>query len=175
MEEGNLLWIDTGCKVNGYSSDFSRIAAIGEPSSEQKNMYDIVNGISNTAVAAIRPGIKASDLSQLCNQEFEKAELFSGGSIARWEQAEQPQRSSAPYRLRPRKQAPENAFACECLDLSMGMASHYLFLVIHPPSVRTIFGNDHAAEAHTGTNGINATTYTRARTELMDRKMSCRG
>ena len=75
LEEGNLLWIDTGCKVNGYSSDFSRIAAIGEPSSDQKNMYEIVNGISNTAVAAIRPGIKASDLSRLCNREFENAGL----------------------------------------------------------------------------------------------------
>ena len=75
LEAGNLLWIDTGCKVNGYSSDFSRIAAIGEPSSEQKKMYDIVNGISNTVVAAIRPGIRASDLSRLCNQEFEKAGL----------------------------------------------------------------------------------------------------
>ena len=75
LETGNLLWIDTGCKVNGYSSDFSRIAAIGEPSSDQKNMYEIVNGISNTAVAAIRPGIKASDLSRLCNEEFEKAGL----------------------------------------------------------------------------------------------------
>ncbi len=75
LETGNLLWIDTGCKVNGYSSDFSRIAAIGEPSSEQKKMYEMVNGISNTAVAAIRPGIKASDLSLLCNREFENAGL----------------------------------------------------------------------------------------------------
>jgi Xaa-Pro aminopeptidase len=75
LEEGNLLWIDTGCKVNGYSSDFSRVAAIGEPSSEQKNMYDIVNGISNTAVKAIRPGITASGLSQICSREFEKAGL----------------------------------------------------------------------------------------------------
>ncbi len=75
LEAGNLLWIDTGCKVNGYSSDFSRIAAIGEPSAEQKKMYDTVNGISNTAVAAIRPGTKASDLSRLCNQKFEQAGL----------------------------------------------------------------------------------------------------
>jgi Xaa-Pro aminopeptidase len=75
LEKGNLLWLDTGCKVNGYSSDFSRIAAIGEPSSDQKKMYEIVNGISDTAVEAIRPGIKASDLSRLCNREFEKAGL----------------------------------------------------------------------------------------------------
>jgi Xaa-Pro aminopeptidase len=75
LEAGNLLWIDTGCKINGYSSDFSRLAAIGEPSSDQKKMHEIVNDISNTAVAAIRPGIKASDLSQLCNREFEKAGL----------------------------------------------------------------------------------------------------
>jgi Xaa-Pro aminopeptidase len=75
LEEGNLLWIDTGCKVNGYSSDFSRIAAIGEPSSDQRQMYEIVNGITETIGKAIRPGIKASDLSRLCNREFENAGL----------------------------------------------------------------------------------------------------
>jgi Xaa-Pro aminopeptidase len=75
LEEGNLLWFDTGCKYNGYASDFSRMAAIGDPSDEQKRMYEIVDGITRKCVEAIRPGIVASDLSKLCNQEFEKAGL----------------------------------------------------------------------------------------------------
>lgn len=36
-------------------------------------MYEIVDKITKTCVEAIRPGIKASDLSRLCNIEFEKA------------------------------------------------------------------------------------------------------
>jgi Xaa-Pro aminopeptidase len=75
LEEGNLLWMDTGCKMNGYSSDFSRMAAIGEPSSDQKKMYETVNGITETIVKAIRPAIRASDLSRLCTSEFENAGL----------------------------------------------------------------------------------------------------
>ncbi len=75
LKRGNLLWLDTGCKFNGYASDFSRMAAIGEPSEAQKKMYETVNRITNTVVDAIRPGIKTCDLSKLCNSEFEKAGL----------------------------------------------------------------------------------------------------
>lgn len=72
LEKGNLLWFDTGCQYNGYVSDFSRMAAIGDPSDEQKKMYEIVDSITKKCVEAIRPGIKSSDLSRLCNIEFEK-------------------------------------------------------------------------------------------------------
>jgi len=73
LEKGNMLWFDTGCHYNGYASDFSRMAAIGDPSDEQKKMYEIVDSVTRKCVEAIRPGIKASDLSRLCNTEFEKA------------------------------------------------------------------------------------------------------
>ncbi len=75
LEKGNLLWLDTGCQYNGYVSDFSRMAAIGDPSDEQKKMYEIVDRITRRCVEAVRPGIIASDLSRLCNIEFEKAGL----------------------------------------------------------------------------------------------------
>ena len=57
LEKGNLLWFDTGCQYNGYSSDFSRMAAICHFSDEQKKMYEIVDGITQKCVEAIRPGI----------------------------------------------------------------------------------------------------------------------
>jgi len=75
LSPGNLLWFDTGCKYNGYSSDFSRMAALEEPSSEQKMMYEVVNEITEKVVDKIRPGVIASDLSKFCSDQFENAGL----------------------------------------------------------------------------------------------------
>ena len=75
LVKGNLFWIDSGCKFNGYASDFSRMAAIGAPSDRQKKVYERVDTITQKTVEAIRPGVKASKLSRLCNIEFEKAGL----------------------------------------------------------------------------------------------------
>jgi Xaa-Pro aminopeptidase len=75
LEPGCLLWLDTGCKFNGYACDFSRMAAVGEPSEDQQRMYDIVDGITRTVAAAVKPGVSAASLSRLCNAAFEKAGL----------------------------------------------------------------------------------------------------
>ena len=75
LVKGNLFWMDSGCKFNGYASDFSRMAAIGAPSDRQAKMYERVGKITQRTVEAIRPGVKASELSRLCSIEFEKAGL----------------------------------------------------------------------------------------------------
>jgi Xaa-Pro dipeptidase len=75
LVKGNLFWMDAGCKFNGYASDFSRMVAIGAPSDRQAKMYEQVDTITRKTIEAIRPGIKASEISVLCNIEFEKAGL----------------------------------------------------------------------------------------------------
>jgi Xaa-Pro aminopeptidase len=73
LVKGNLFWMDSGCKFNGYVSDFSRMAAIGTPSDRQKKVYERVDIITRKTVEAIRPGITAAELSRLSSIEFEKA------------------------------------------------------------------------------------------------------
>jgi Xaa-Pro dipeptidase len=75
LVKGNLFWMDSGCKFNGYASDFSRMAAIGAPSDRQKKVYEQVDTITRRTVEGIRPGVTAADLSRLCSIEFEKAGL----------------------------------------------------------------------------------------------------
>jgi len=75
LVKGNLFWMDSGCKFNGYASDFSRMAAIGEPSDRQSKVYEQVDTITRRTVEGIRPGLKASELSMRCNIEFERAGL----------------------------------------------------------------------------------------------------
>lgn len=75
LEPGNMLWLDSGCKYNGYASDFSRMAVIEKASSEQRSMFEIVNDITMNVVDAVRPGLPIASLSKLCNELFERAGL----------------------------------------------------------------------------------------------------
>ena len=75
LVKGNLFWMDSGCKFYGYASDFSRVAAIGAPSVRQSKVYEQVDTITRRTVEVIRPGVTASELSRLCNMEFEKTGL----------------------------------------------------------------------------------------------------
>ena len=36
LEHGDMVWMDAGCTVCGYWSDFSRAAVVGRPSPEQE-------------------------------------------------------------------------------------------------------------------------------------------
>src|SRR5262249_14377423 len=54
--KGDLLWLDAGCNVGGYWSDFSRGAVVGGPSDAQRRAMDTINRITRTAPRAIRPG-----------------------------------------------------------------------------------------------------------------------
>jgi Xaa-Pro aminopeptidase len=73
LVRGNLLWFDMGCRYNGYAADFSRMASLGEPTPEQVELYDVVNDVTCKVVAAVRPGVTTSELSAVCDVEFEKA------------------------------------------------------------------------------------------------------
>ena len=42
INENDIITIDMGCKVNGYCSDMTRTIFIGEPTEEQKRVYNIV-------------------------------------------------------------------------------------------------------------------------------------
>jgi Xaa-Pro aminopeptidase len=53
-----FLLCDYGCEIGGYHSDITRTFVIGgEPTTEQRRMYDAVLEAQLAALAAIRPGI----------------------------------------------------------------------------------------------------------------------
>jgi len=76
LEKGNLLWYDFGCTHKGRWSDLSGGIVIGNaPSERQKRMQENVMKITRTIIEAIKPGIKASDLSRIADNEFKRAGL----------------------------------------------------------------------------------------------------
>ena len=56
LKEGDVVLIDGGCKLEGYSSDITRTAIFGKPSEKMSRAYDLVRGAQNAALDAARTG-----------------------------------------------------------------------------------------------------------------------
>jgi len=56
IEEGKIILIDGGCKVEGYDSDISRTFILGKPTDKMKRVFDLVHHAQQAALAAATPG-----------------------------------------------------------------------------------------------------------------------
>jgi len=84
LQDGDLLWIDSGAVYKGYSCDFSRIFVLGRLSEKQRRMYRLVKQLTRYCISIIRPGIKCSEIVRLCNNWLKNAGLsisFEHGRI----------------------------------------------------------------------------------------------
>jgi Xaa-Pro aminopeptidase len=59
--EGELVVIDTGCRVGGYVSDYTRTLATGELDGEMREAYDVVLAARQAGLDAIRAGVTGKD------------------------------------------------------------------------------------------------------------------
>jgi Xaa-Pro aminopeptidase len=58
IEDGDIVVLDVGAQYAGYSADITRtIPATGKFTPRQREIYDIVLGAQNAALAAIKPGV----------------------------------------------------------------------------------------------------------------------
>jgi len=65
---GDLVVLDFGALVDGYCSDMTRTLMIGEPSREQRRMYDVVTEAQAAGVAAVGPGVAAKAVDAACRE-----------------------------------------------------------------------------------------------------------
>ena len=57
IEDGDIVVMDVGAQYSGYSADITRtIPANGKFTPRQREIYDIVLGAQNAALAAMKPG-----------------------------------------------------------------------------------------------------------------------
>jgi Xaa-Pro aminopeptidase len=61
LQNGDMLTLDFGFKIDGYCSDMTRTVVIGEASEKQREVYGIVSRAQEAAFKKIRPGV-------LCNE-----------------------------------------------------------------------------------------------------------
>jgi Xaa-Pro aminopeptidase len=65
IEDGELVTVDMGARLNGYNSDMTRTVAVGQPSEEMRRVYNAVLEAEEAAVRAVRPGVRAADLDKI--------------------------------------------------------------------------------------------------------------
>lgn len=64
LREGDVVICDFGCEVDSYISDITRTVCIGEPTDEQKRVYDIVLKAHQAARSAIKPGVSFQEVDR---------------------------------------------------------------------------------------------------------------
>jgi Xaa-Pro aminopeptidase len=67
LETGDMVWMDCGCSVDGYWSDFSRAMVIGGPSQAQQDVQLQINTITEVGIQMLRPGTPVAEVAARCN------------------------------------------------------------------------------------------------------------
>src|SRR5947209_13403635 len=58
IEDGDIVVLEVGAQYSGYSADITRtIPANGKFTPRQREIYEIVLGAQNAAIAALKPGV----------------------------------------------------------------------------------------------------------------------
>ncbi len=59
LKEGQIVLIDGGCGVEGYSSDVTRTTVFGRPTEKMNNVWSIVRRAQDAALMTAKPGVAA--------------------------------------------------------------------------------------------------------------------
>ena len=76
LQDGDLVLIDTGCRVQGYNSDITRTYAFGAPTQEQRRVWDVEKKAQAAAFAAVKPGVPCEEIDAVARRVL-AAEGFS--------------------------------------------------------------------------------------------------
>ena len=71
IKERDIITIDMGCKVNGYCSDMTRTIFVGEPTYEQKKVYNLVLSNQKRVLNDIREGANIKQLTKSVESDFQ--------------------------------------------------------------------------------------------------------
>jgi len=71
--EGDLVVIDFGALVDGYHSDMTRTLAVGALDGTQQRMFDVVRESQAAGVAAVRAGVEAQAVHEVCRSVIREA------------------------------------------------------------------------------------------------------
>jgi Xaa-Pro aminopeptidase len=70
---GDTVVIDVGALVDGYHSDMTRSYVIGEPTAQQREIYDLVQVSQTAGLEALRNGVTAHAVDSACRDVFTAA------------------------------------------------------------------------------------------------------
>jgi Xaa-Pro aminopeptidase len=64
IEEGDMVVLDFGGVMDGYSSDVTRTVHVGEPTAEEREVHDVVRAAQQAGFEAVRPGVTCQDVDR---------------------------------------------------------------------------------------------------------------
>jgi Xaa-Pro dipeptidase len=73
LADGEIVLIDTGCKVQGYNSDITRTYVFGTPSAEQRRVWDTEKAAQAAGFAAVKPGVPCEEIDATARRVLEAA------------------------------------------------------------------------------------------------------
>ncbi|MDI3270374.1 MAG: Xaa-Pro peptidase family protein [Bacillota bacterium] len=73
LGEGEPVLLDVGCRYEGYVSDITRMAFLGEPSREYREVHGVVEEAVQKALAAIEVGRPLAEVDRAAREVIEKA------------------------------------------------------------------------------------------------------
>ncbi|THD59447.1 Xaa-Pro peptidase family protein [Phenylobacterium sp.] len=73
LADGDLVLVDTGCKVQGYNSDITRTYVFGTPSAEHRRVWDVEKEAQAAAFAAVKPGVPCEEIDAAARRVLEAA------------------------------------------------------------------------------------------------------
>jgi Xaa-Pro aminopeptidase len=68
-----MVILDFGCVVRGYTGDFARTVMVGNPTPEQRRLYTAAYDALQRGIEAIRPGVRCGDIDRLVREVIRDA------------------------------------------------------------------------------------------------------
>jgi Xaa-Pro aminopeptidase len=76
MRNGDVLVTGAASEVGGYLSELERTMILGEPTSEQRRLFDLMVKVQSLAIDAIRPGARCSEVDRAVLAFYESHDLM---------------------------------------------------------------------------------------------------
>lgn len=73
LKKGDVVVMDIGGGMDGYSSDITRMASLGEPPEDYYKIHAIVEAAVQAAMAAAKPGVKAREVDDAARNVISEA------------------------------------------------------------------------------------------------------
>lgn len=70
---GDMVVLDFGGLMYGYGSDTSRTVCVGEPTSQMREVHDIVRAAQQAAFEAVRPGVECQEIDRTARRVITEA------------------------------------------------------------------------------------------------------
>lgn len=70
---GDVVLIDAGCRVRGYTSDVTRTVCFGAPRDEVRKVYAVVDRAQSAGIAALAAGVAAEEVDHAARRVIEDA------------------------------------------------------------------------------------------------------